>query len=182
MDELLQIRRDLDDLAENWIGGMFEDGFSARQMAVKELRNSLNDTVAANAPKGLDVKADLAKQSHILAARDIAHPRMHAQKRNHLTRWLKNLEQATGFSHPTTPLGAAANATSILSAGPTATLAMGYGLHRPMTAAARASYHRALKSIEALQKTGVDQAMLTEGKLAILDILKSNPVADDVEE
>ena len=181
MDDLLQVRRDLDNMAEDWIGGMFSEGMSARKIAVTDIRNSLNDLVAEGAPRGVNVKKSLQKQSRLLAARDIMAPRAMLQKGNRITRGLESLERAVGIKHPTTPVAAKTALMDVPVAASMALVAAFVGLGKPMTKAARATYHQALKALDKGIAAGGDEAQVA-ARLALIDILKSNDPKDDEDE
>jgi hypothetical protein len=107
---LLKTRRDLDQwLRESSTGAFDSKVVSATKVATRAIRNSLNDLVAEAAP-GDVVKDSLKRQHDLLTAREQFFERSlpSYEAGTRLTRAAQRFEQATGISHPTTPLAATA--------------------------------------------------------------------------
>ena len=113
--DLLKVRRNLDKWVTDFAPGVFEEGSSALKIANKEIRNTLNNVVAASAPNA-GVASDLKKMNQLLDSKTTMLPR--AKKEvgtGRFKRYLDAVERETGFAHPKTPASIAAN-TGIIPA------------------------------------------------------------------
>ena len=106
---LLQARRDLD----KWVNGQrktFDSDFeTATGIALREVRNFLNDTVA-DATGSPHVKTLLDKQHKLLTAGDALESKALREADGRIGRMIQKWEDKTGGKVPTTPLAQAASA------------------------------------------------------------------------
>jgi hypothetical protein len=117
--QLLNVRRDLDGWLRANSDSVFDPGkVSATKVATRAIRDSLNELVDAAAPDAA-VRESLARQSKLLDAREMFFERALPtnERTTRLGRAAQRFEQATGISHPTTPLALSATAGHPLTMG-----------------------------------------------------------------
>jgi hypothetical protein len=143
-DELMQIRRDLDselDIFKNKTGTTL----SAREVAGKEIRDTLNQVVSEAAPD-VDVMGMLDKHHKLLVAQELLHTRMGQEARTAVGRFIEGFERASGFKHPTTPV---AFSTTVQNVGVAATALLGavvYGTADKIPTASLAALRTAIEA------------------------------------
>ena len=130
--DLLDVRRQLDNLLEDSMKDPFSPGGSAAKVATRELRQAINNTVARAAPDG-GVKEDLARMNKMLEGRDTLLPKSVNEGNNRMSRAIERLEERTGFRHPVSPLAFQANVMNPLVLTATLATAGGRGLKNTLS-------------------------------------------------
>ena len=116
---LLQVRRDLDQWVHSQKKVWDTDMENATKVALKDIRDHLNDKVAEAMPTKV-VKDSLAKQSRLLRAGDILEGKMLKEADTAIGRLRQQMEATLHTKFPTTPLAAAATVgAGAAMAGPT---------------------------------------------------------------
>jgi len=111
--EVLDARRRLDARLRASSKGIFDpQAVSANTIATRNLRSSINNIVANNAPEGVDVLRALERQSDLLTAADKIDNIVAGESRTGLGRAIDEVELKTGGRPATTPGGAVYNITS----------------------------------------------------------------------
>jgi len=156
--DLIQVRRDLDKWMTDFSGNIFDTtSVTANKIAGRELRGVVNDIVDAAAPTQA-VKDTLRKQSNLLTARETLKARSLAEANTAVGRLSKNVEKATGITHPTTPLAAKITLSDI-------PIAMAAAVGGITTAAGRMAWDQTRKRLVDLLKA-TDIAINKGGPLA----------------
>lgn len=112
--DLLKIRREMDEWTRKYgPKDLYGDKGSALSDANDAIREALNATVAKAAPDA-DVRQKLWDMSDLIAAEKQTYRRglPGAEKGNRFSRYLANLERATGVKHPVNPQSIAISATN----------------------------------------------------------------------
>lgn len=110
--ELLQARRDLDVWLKVNSENIFDNTTAARSLAVKSIRNKINERVALAVPDA-KVSQSLKEQSDLLTSRDSFIPKAAKEGKNRLSRAVTQVETETGLAPPSTPQATTVNATSL---------------------------------------------------------------------
>ena len=108
-EDILDVRRKLDNWVEEFSPGVFEEGNSALKIANTRIRNTLNDIVADTAPDA-SFRTDMSTLSNLLTSRDTLLPRAKAEVgTTGLSRYIAKVERETGMTHPKTAASIRAN-------------------------------------------------------------------------
>jgi hypothetical protein len=169
-EDLLKARRELDSetasLIRSAIGSNSSNGTHEAVLAVRrEINKALADMGADT-----DVMESLAKQHHMLRARDTMDDRAWSEGVTTFSRWLEGVERASGVSHPTTPLALGATVGSKVGLMSTAGT-LGYGALKMSKRQFMSKYYRVLGAIEEVIKKGGKAAEAAKAdRLAIVSL------------
>ena len=167
--ELLQARRDFDLWLKKNSENIFDNNTGARSLAVKAIRNKVNQRVGSAVPDAKVAKS-LSEQSDLLTARDTILPRASREGKNRLSRAVTEIEADTGLGAPRTPLAAGANATSPIAMGLTGAAALASQGRRGGDRLLRSGRVNAWKGLDKL----VNNAPEAAARLAALNIINQD--------